>query len=63
MCEHGVAPRPRGSHDVAGDVLLSLNDKPTEDYDMASLGKLFRSAEPLQMTIDRDGEIRTIEVE
>ncbi len=48
---------------LAGDVLLSLNDKPTEEYDMASLGRLFRSAEPLHMKIDRAGEIQIIEIQ
>lgn len=47
---------------LPGDVLLTLNDKPTEEYDMASLGMLFRGSEPLTMEIDRDGQMRTIEI-
>ena len=47
---------------LPGDVLLTLNDKPSEEYDIASLGVLFRSAEPLHMGIDRDGQMRSIEI-
>ena len=48
---------------LAGDVLLKLNDKPTADYDMASLGTLFRGPEPLRMEIDRDGQMQVIEIQ
>jgi len=48
---------------LPGDVLLQLNDKPSEEYDMASLGTLFRGAEPLRMEVDRDGEKKTIEIQ
>jgi len=48
---------------LPGDVLLKLNGKPSEDYDMGSLGALFRGAEPLLMEVDRDGQIRTIEIQ
>ena len=48
---------------LPGDVLLKLNDKPSEEYDMASLGALFRGAEPLRMEVDRDGEMQTIEIQ
>ncbi len=47
---------------LPGDTLLTLNDKPGEEYDMASLGALFRSAEPLHIEIDRDGQLRSIEI-
>jgi len=48
---------------LSGDVLLRLNDKPSEEYDMASLGTLFRGSELLQLEIDRDGQMRTIEIQ
>ncbi len=48
---------------LTGDVLLTLNDKPSEEYDIASLGELFRGSEPLYMEIDRDGRMRSIEVQ
>jgi predicted aspartyl protease len=48
---------------LAGDVLLKLNDKPSEEYDMASLGALFRGTEPLRMEVERDGQMRTIEIQ
>ena len=48
---------------LPGDVLLTLNDKASEEYDMATLGALFRSAEPLQIEIDRDGQMQTIEIQ
>jgi hypothetical protein len=47
---------------LPGDVLLTLNDRASEDYDIASLGALFRSAEPLHMEIDRDGKLQTIDI-
>jgi len=48
---------------LPGDVLLKLNDKPSEDYDMASLGMLFRGSELLQLEIERDGQMRSIEIQ
>jgi predicted aspartyl protease len=48
---------------LASDVLLKLNDKPSEEYDMASLGALFRGTEPLRMEVERDGQMRTIEIQ
>ena len=48
---------------LPGDVLLKLNGKPSEEYDMGSLGALFRGAEPLLMEVDRDAQIRTIEIQ
>ena len=47
---------------LAGDVLLKINDKPTAEYDMASLGALIRGAEPLHMEIDRDGQMQTLKI-
>ena len=47
---------------LAGDQLVELNGKPASDYDMAALGKLFKSAEPLHFVIDRDGEQRDIKL-
>ena len=46
----------------AGDVLLALNGKPTEQYGMSDLGTLFRSSEPLKFEIERDGAPQTIEI-
>ena len=45
-----------------GDILLSLNDKPTEQYDMPELGHLIGGATPLSFSIERDGVLKTIEV-
>ncbi len=47
---------------LAGDILVELNGKPAADYDMAALGKLFKSAAPLHFVIDRDGEQRDIKI-
>ena len=47
---------------MAGDILVELNGKPASDYDMAALGKLFKSAEPLHFVIDRDGEQHDIKI-
>jgi len=47
---------------LAGDVLLTLNDKPTEQYGMSDLGTLFGSSEPLKFDIERDGVSKTIEI-
>jgi predicted aspartyl protease len=47
---------------LPGDVLVKLNNKPTAEYDMTSLGTLFRGAEPLRLDIDRDGRMLTIEI-
>ncbi len=48
---------------LSGDVIHELNGKPSEDYDMASLGALFRGGEALQMQVSRDGEMKTIEIQ
>ncbi len=45
---------------MAGDVLLALNGKPTEQYGMSDLGMLFRGSEPLRFDIERDGAPQTI---
>jgi len=47
---------------LAGDVLLTLNDKPTEQYGMSDLRTLFGSSEPLRFEIERDGVSKTIEI-
>ena len=47
---------------LPGDVLLTLNDKPSEDYDMASLGMLIRGTEPLHLEIDRAGKTQSIRI-
>ena len=47
----------------SGDVLLTLNGKPTEQYDMAELGALFGSSAPLTFDIDREGESKIIVVQ
>ena len=47
---------------LAGDVLLALNDKPTEQYGMSDLRTLFGSSEPLKFDIERDGVSKTIEI-
>lgn len=46
---------------MAGDVLLKLNDKPTDQYGMSDLGALFGSRAPLKFELERDGEAITIE--
>ncbi|MDH3266220.1 MAG: aspartyl protease family protein [Gammaproteobacteria bacterium] len=48
---------------LPGDVLLKLNGKPGEEYDIGSLGALIRSAEPLHLEVDRDGQTQIIEVQ
>ena len=47
---------------LPGDVLLTLNDKPTEQYGMSDLRALFGGSEPLTFEIERDGEAKTIEI-
>ena len=47
---------------LAGDVMLTLNGKPTEEYDMAALGALFGGSESLRFEVDRDGISRKIEI-
>ncbi len=46
-----------------GDVLMKLNDKPGEQYDMAALGALFRGAQPLQIEVERDGQMQIIHIQ
>lgn len=45
---------------LAGDVLMKLNDKPGEEYDMAALGAFFRGTEPLKIEVERDGQMQII---
>jgi hypothetical protein len=47
---------------LPGDVLLKLNGKPGEEYDIGSLGALIRSAESLQLEVERAGQTQIIEV-
>ncbi|MFB3106528.1 MAG: PDZ domain-containing protein, partial [Pseudomonadales bacterium] len=47
---------------LPGDVLLTLNDKPTEQYGMSDLRALFGGSEPLTFEIERDGEAKTVEI-
>jgi len=47
---------------LAGDVMVSLNGKPTEDYDMSELGTLISGSAPLSINIERDGISKTIEI-
>ena len=47
---------------LPGDVLLTLNDKPTEQYGMSDLRTLFAGSEPLKFDIERDGVSKTIEI-
>lgn len=46
----------------AGDVLVRLNGRPTQEYDMKALGALFRSSTPLRFEVERNGELRIIEI-
>ena len=46
----------------SGDVLLTLNGKPTEQYDRAELGALFGGDSVLELELERDGEARSIEI-
>jgi predicted aspartyl protease len=48
---------------LAGDVLLTLNGRPTAEYDMSELGTLFRSSTPLRFDIERDGVAKTIAIQ
>ena len=47
---------------LAGDVMLSLNGRPTQDYEMSELGTLIRGSTPLSIDIERDGVSKTIEI-
>ena len=47
---------------LAGDKLVALNGQAAGEYDMAELGTLFRSSTPLSIGIERDGEMKTIEI-
>jgi len=59
--EPGSLGEKSGLH--AGDVLTKLNGKPSEEYDMASLGAVIRGAEPLSIEVDRDNQLQLIEIE
>jgi S1-C subfamily serine protease len=45
-----------------GDVLVGLNGKPAESYDMKALGALFRGSTPLHFEVMRNGEKRMLEI-
>jgi hypothetical protein len=42
--------------------LLTLNGKPTEQYDRAELGALFGGDAVLELELEHDGEARSIEI-
>ncbi len=46
----------------AGDRLVSLNGKPSAEFDMAELGKLFGSSMPLNIGVERNGAVQMIEI-
>jgi predicted aspartyl protease len=47
---------------LAGDVMVALNGKPTQDYDRSELGTLIRGSAPLSIDIERGGTAKTIEI-
>jgi predicted aspartyl protease len=48
---------------LPGDKLLEVNDQNIADYEMKDLGELFGSSTPLQIKIDREGELKTFEID
>jgi predicted aspartyl protease len=48
---------------LPGDKLLTINDKPADEYGMPALGALFGGSEPLSIEVDRDGETQTVEIQ
>lgn len=46
-----------------GDKLVSVNGRATADYSMPDLGKLMGGSDPLSIQIERDGELKIIEIE
>jgi predicted aspartyl protease len=61
----GVVPGSVGEQAglLAGDVLVAINAKPTGQYDMAAMGSLFASKVPLELQVEREGKLLTIEIE
>ena len=59
-----VAPGSLGQRSglQPGDLLMKLNGKPSEEYDMGTLGALIGGAEPLLLEVDRGGTTRMIEI-
>ena len=47
---------------LAGDVLVTLNGKPTQQYGMSDLRTLFGGSELLRFDIERDGASQTIQI-
>jgi len=47
---------------LAGDVMVSINGKPTQEFEMRELGTLIRGSTPLSIDIERDGSAKTIEI-
>ena len=48
---------------LAGDELVSVNGKPTGDYEMTELGALIRGNEPLTLQVERGGIATVIEIQ
>ena len=48
---------------LPGDALLTINDKPVEEYGMPALASLFGGSESLRIEVDRDGETQLIEID
>ncbi len=47
----------------SGDVLIALNDKLLEQYDMQELGTLFRGSTALKLDVERDGETMIVNIQ
>ena len=46
-----------------GDTLVRLNNRPMKEYGMPELGALFRGTTPLRFEVERDGELRMIDIQ
>jgi hypothetical protein len=47
---------------LAGDNLVSLNDRPAADYNMSDLRELFGSTTPLFMEVERGGQMKAVHI-
>ncbi len=45
-----------------GDILISVNGQASKEFDMRALGALFKSAQPLTLEIDRDGQTLVLDI-